>query len=232
MSATTAPTHASLRQIADWQLNPEINSTITVDLPRLQRGFVWEPSKIMDLWDSILRGFPIGSLLLSTHGELIRCALLWLQRKYLSDQFPDYDPTSIRDEDLPIDLDHLIPHHKFGVDWRRQQTCLSFQSPDEKENFHHLRWTVGNSLGNFRWLNASDNRGRQDGQIAETDRERDFIDDIPRWNDLIEKNVWTEKDVAAFQELIDLRSIKIYETLLCNGLNAFVSVAPHSKDKL
>jgi hypothetical protein len=69
MSATTAPTHASLRQIADWQLNPEINSTITVDLPRLQRGFVWEPSKIMDLWDSILRGFPIGSLLLTEIGE-------------------------------------------------------------------------------------------------------------------------------------------------------------------
>ncbi len=177
---------------------------------------------------------PSGDALraLSTHGELIRCALLWLQRKYLSDQFPNYEPTSSRDEDLPIDLDHLIPHNKFGVDWRRQQNCLSFQSPDEKENFHHLRWTVGNSLGNFRWLNASDNRGRQDGQIEETDRERNFIDDIPRWNDLIEKNVWTEKDVAAFQELIDLRSIKIYETLLCNGLNAFVSVAPQSKDKL
>jgi len=69
MSSKTAPTNASLLQIADWQLNPEAKSTFSVDLPRLQRGFVWETSKIMDLWDSILRGFPIGSLLLTEIGE-------------------------------------------------------------------------------------------------------------------------------------------------------------------
>lgn len=54
-----------LREIAAWQLLPE-NCNFLVELPKLQRGFVWEPSKIMDLWDSILRGFPIGSLMVST----------------------------------------------------------------------------------------------------------------------------------------------------------------------
>jgi len=69
MDFETAPETASLRQIADWQLAPETNTTYSVDLPRLQRGFVWETSKIIDLWDSILRGFPIGSLLLTEIGE-------------------------------------------------------------------------------------------------------------------------------------------------------------------
>lgn len=159
---------------------------------------------------------------LSTNGELIRRALLWLQRDYLAGRFPDYDPTSSRDEDLPIDLDHLIPHTKFGEDWRHQQKRLSF--PDEKENFRHLRWTVGNSLGNFRWLDASDNRSRQANTIENTEGERDIIMNVSDWNALIEKNSWAEDAVATFQKMIDLRTITIYEHLLiAGGLKDFVT---------
>ena len=62
---------ATLREIAGWQLDPASTSNrIRVDLPKLQRGFVWEPVKIINLWDSILRGFPIGSLLLSEIGDI------------------------------------------------------------------------------------------------------------------------------------------------------------------
>jgi Protein of unknown function DUF262. len=53
-----------LDEIAKWQLNSE-NSKIK--LPALQRGFVWKVSQMESLWDSILRGFPVGSLLLSKH---------------------------------------------------------------------------------------------------------------------------------------------------------------------
>lgn len=35
-------------------------------LPIIQRGFVWKPWQIADLWDSLLRGMPVGSLMLST----------------------------------------------------------------------------------------------------------------------------------------------------------------------
>jgi hypothetical protein len=34
-------------------------------LPTIQRGFVWKPKQIMDLWDSLLRGMPIGSFMVS-----------------------------------------------------------------------------------------------------------------------------------------------------------------------
>jgi hypothetical protein len=52
----------SLKEIANWQLDSE-NSN--VELPSIQRGFVWKPKQVEDLWDSILRGYPIGSFLFS-----------------------------------------------------------------------------------------------------------------------------------------------------------------------
>jgi hypothetical protein len=170
------------------------------------------------------REHPTGSALrvLTTNGELIRRTLLWLQRDYLTGQFPDYDPTSNRDEDLPIDLDHLIPHKKFGADWRLQRECLAFQ--DDNDNFRTLRGTVGNSLGNFRWLDASDNRSRKADKINVLEGDRDFIADVAAWNAMIEKKLWSQDDVASFQKIIDLRSLDIYEKLLVQGgLAAFVS---------
>lgn len=36
-----------------------------VQLPVMQRGFVWKPIQIERVWDSILRGFPVGAFMLS-----------------------------------------------------------------------------------------------------------------------------------------------------------------------
>jgi hypothetical protein len=38
-----------------------------LSLPPIQRGFVWKPRQIADLWDSLLREMPIGSLMLQRH---------------------------------------------------------------------------------------------------------------------------------------------------------------------
>ncbi len=48
-----------------------------VALPLIQRGAVWKPSQIITLWDSLLRGMPIGSLMVSelkpdAHGKPVR----------------------------------------------------------------------------------------------------------------------------------------------------------------
>lgn len=61
------PVKLSLMDIAYWQLSTEQKSflkqpEILAALPSLQRGAVWKPNQIELLWDSILRGFPIGSL--------------------------------------------------------------------------------------------------------------------------------------------------------------------------
>lgn len=42
-----------------------------VSLPTVQRGFVWKPSQIENLWDSLLRGYPVGAFVLSLNpGQL------------------------------------------------------------------------------------------------------------------------------------------------------------------
>ena len=53
-------------QLADWQINKK-GGDVRVELPALQRGAVWRPHQTELLWDSLLRGFPIGSLLLAPY---------------------------------------------------------------------------------------------------------------------------------------------------------------------
>jgi uncharacterized protein with ParB-like and HNH nuclease domain len=63
-----------LSEIATW-----MQSDSNVQLPVIQRGFVWKPNQIEDLWDSIFKGYPIGSLMLSqeaTEDEEIKYMLL------------------------------------------------------------------------------------------------------------------------------------------------------------
>ncbi len=59
------PTSFKLSEIADWQLAQKSNIT----LPEIQRGFVWSSLQIENLWDSILRGYPIGTFLLKEISE-------------------------------------------------------------------------------------------------------------------------------------------------------------------
>jgi hypothetical protein len=39
--------------------------SVFIALPLIQRGFVWKPNQIIDLWDTLLRGMPVGSLIFS-----------------------------------------------------------------------------------------------------------------------------------------------------------------------
>lgn len=61
----------SLRDIASWQFPklardlPQGRPPMVAAIPSLQRGAVWRPNQVELLWDSILRGFPIGSLVVT-----------------------------------------------------------------------------------------------------------------------------------------------------------------------
>lgn len=67
----------SIFDIARWQTELQENLSDAqqpspkelITLPTLQRGFVWKPYQMEALWDSILRGYPIGALLLSKSGN-------------------------------------------------------------------------------------------------------------------------------------------------------------------
>src|SRR5262249_55390090 len=124
---------------------------------------------------------------------------------------PEYDPTSGRDEDLPVDLDHLIPRTVFDFDWRNRGARL--EEDATTDDFRWGRSLVGNSLGNYRWLVASENRGRGAGTLAPLPNDGDVVSDLSRWNTLIgdesQPRVWSRTDIAEFQRLVALRTIAL-----------------------
>ena len=157
---------------------------------------------------------------LSTNSAHIKRALMWLQRGYIATKFPNYDPTSDRDEDLPIDLDHIVPSSIFGFDWRYKENRLDLKTYPSlgSENFRWGRSVIGNSLGNFRWLDASVNRSRGNGNYVALEGQTDLVKSPDEWNKVIFQNddkcPWSKDDVATFQRLIDLRTLDLYENLL------------------
>ncbi|MEJ7829692.1 MAG: DUF262 domain-containing protein [Segetibacter sp.] len=65
MMSENQSSFCGLEEIANWQLDAQ-NSK--VGLPALLRGYVWKPKQVEALWDSLLRGFPVGSFLVSENG--------------------------------------------------------------------------------------------------------------------------------------------------------------------
>lgn len=62
----------ALRQWLHWAAG-HAPQELQVALPLIQRGFVWKPNQIIELWDTLLQDMPIGALLVSemapgTHG--------------------------------------------------------------------------------------------------------------------------------------------------------------------
>lgn len=52
-----------ITEVAQWA------ETNYVSLPTVQRGFVWRPHQIENLWDSLLRAYPVGAFVLSPRGD-------------------------------------------------------------------------------------------------------------------------------------------------------------------
>jgi len=162
---------------------------------------------------------PNGALRrLSNNRSLSKLALMWLQRDYIMEYFPNFDPTSERDDALPIDLDHIIPNSRFGFHWSSRSTSLESEvtsDPTVSDNFYDWRGLVGHSLGNFRWLAMSDNRARRDNDYKPLPHTGELVLDPEKWIDLSRKaSKWTKEHISDFQKLIDLRTLYIYEEIL------------------
>ena len=81
-----------ITEVANWLSDDSI-----VKLPVIQRGFVWKPSQIETLWDSLFRGFPIGSFLLSRTGDSLY--LLDGQQRCTSIALGFYNPWAMNEQD-------------------------------------------------------------------------------------------------------------------------------------
>ena len=99
-----------------------------------------------------------------SHGNF----LMWLQRDYLEMRFQDFDPAAGREDDVPYDLDHMCPTADWARNWTtfeailRQANCLS---EDQLRSMRQARSVLGNAIGNFRLIDASQNKGDQDDDI-------------------------------------------------------------------
>lgn len=181
---------------------------------------------------------------LATNRRRTMNALLWLQRHHIHEEFKDYDPTSGRDEDLPVDLDHVVPHDLFGFHWGssivRTRLAKDQREGDAGKNFHRERGGIGNSLGNYRWLCRATNRARgknkiEDGKLLPmTDSDGatrfDLVENVNKWNSLIpgkdEQQHWTSEDVARFHRLIEGRAVALYDVILREGIAPVVPAPP------
>jgi len=202
------------------------------DLEKLQNEVICEVVKEGDVLRSWVDRFKAADLdgdhkpgealrALSTNRELIQRALMWLQRNYIVENYSNYDPTSDRDDDLPIDLDHIIPHDLFGFHWtdrtnRLQQDIITDDAISA--NFRWQRDLVGNSLGNYRWLDSRRNRARGKGAFEPIEDNADFVSNPDDWNKIIPNDTknqrWSKDNIASFQRLIDLRTLDLYEKIL------------------
>lgn len=52
-----------LKELANKEIHVE-SGKITMDIPAFQRGLVWNPAQVEALWDSVMRGIPIGTITL------------------------------------------------------------------------------------------------------------------------------------------------------------------------
>jgi hypothetical protein len=60
-------------KITDWLDSAAGINTHRIVLPMIQRGSVWKPHQVMDLWDTLLRGMPLGSMMASQAGQDMQC---------------------------------------------------------------------------------------------------------------------------------------------------------------
>ena len=138
--------------------------------PLQDRETRFKPSEVDQRIGNAINELHYGSI----HGKN---ALLWLQRAYLKKNFPEYDPTSDRDEDLPVDLDHIVPKERFGSYWEKggypqRQDGTRMDEGDKSDravldNVRGYRNEIGNLLGNLRWLSFSENRSRGAAKTSE-----------------------------------------------------------------
>lgn len=56
----------------DWAAGNHADAWRIV-LPMIQRGSVWKPHQVMDLWDTLLRGMPLGSMMASQAAQGMAC---------------------------------------------------------------------------------------------------------------------------------------------------------------
>jgi hypothetical protein len=156
-----------------------------------------------------------------------KALLLWLQRKWVAQKYQTnnvFSPMAGQDEDnVPYDFDHLVPQSNWsslhGIDYAamKENKGLFTDHP-------YNRRALGNSIGNYRVMDGSDNRSRGDSPL-----ENEFVDatgqwenyafspkdsEIQQWVKASPKEgcyVWDDERLLAFQYAVESRVLNLYQ---------------------
>lgn len=127
----------TLKDIASWQF-PVLAAhwsgqfpPIVAALPSLQRGPVWKPHQVELLWDSILRGFPIGSLVV--------CRRLQTQKSRTGRYGTEWP-------------DDKLTHHLLDGQQRCNAVALGFQDPFSAERVSQQAEQSSGTPSHILWL--------------------------------------------------------------------------------
>jgi len=74
-----------LVEYVSWFIDEKNEKYNSVQLPPIQRNVVWKVSQIERIWDSILRGFPIGSFLLSNREKGVKSRIITQKEQKISE---------------------------------------------------------------------------------------------------------------------------------------------------
>jgi len=163
-----------------------------------------------------------------------KALLLWLQRKWVAQKYQTnnvFSPMAGQDEDnVPYDFDHLVPQsnwsslHGIDYDTMKENKGLFTDHP-------YNRRSLGNSIGNYRVMDGSDNRRRGDSPL-----ENEFVDatyqwenyafspkdsEIQKWVKASPKEgcyIWDDERLLAFQYAVESRVLNLYQHFF-NDLN-------------
>lgn len=114
----------NLNEILDWVKKGE------VELPSVQRGFVWKPSQIENLWDSLLRGYPAGSFVLSKSlNNTSKLQLLDGQQRATSICLGCYDLSMLKDQPASEYGQNI-----FKASLKNIRVFIDLQKPDKDDN--------------------------------------------------------------------------------------------------
>ena len=92
--------------------------------------------------------------------------LPWLQRDYIRKTFPGYVPLTDHEDDLPYDIDHVIPKADWN-DWVSIKRRIQGVEPSTLQRMQWWRAGVGESIGNKRLVDSPTNGRDQDKDISE-----------------------------------------------------------------
>ncbi|MFG1404378.1 hypothetical protein, partial [Xanthobacter sediminis] len=174
---------------------------------------------------------------ISGNWSLCKFLLLWIQRAHLHKDLDGYDPTSGYDEDMPFDVDHIVPQSQWSFTWT-ENWYKDGVPRNMHEKFRWQRKEIGNALGNLRYLTFRENRGRGDGPIGAELQLAHHLDDTSvndgaslgpegreaiaaPWNAIRPGNDastgWTLEGIHRFQNLTEARAVRLLRRVLDEG---------------